>query len=130
MEKYYCSECGALLNDQNGFNLASEEWTCLECGCEFETDGEEEIGGILGKGLNLLLKVAGIALDIVDVAKNSKIPKVSDPTVDYECPCCGEEINEQNGFDNGYYWVCTNCEKKLIYEKDEDEYVELTEDAE
>ena len=32
MDEYFCSNCGATLNDQPGFNPDGGTWTCTACG--------------------------------------------------------------------------------------------------
>lgn len=32
--KYYCTNCGAVLNKQEGFTEMGTTWTCEECGFE------------------------------------------------------------------------------------------------
>ncbi len=44
MNEYFCSECGALLNEQEGFSAENDFWYCLECGYSnrFENVEDEE----------------------------------------------------------------------------------------
>jgi DNA-directed RNA polymerase subunit RPC12/RpoP len=32
--EYYCTKCGAILNDQNGFDPKNGNWSCATCGQE------------------------------------------------------------------------------------------------
>ncbi|GET11910.1 hypothetical protein SN811_04100 [Ligilactobacillus agilis] len=32
MDEYFCPKCGAILNDQYGFNPNGGTWRCTECG--------------------------------------------------------------------------------------------------
>jgi ribosomal protein L37AE/L43A len=37
-EEYYCPKCGAVLNDQEGFDPEKGSWSCTECGQELYGD--------------------------------------------------------------------------------------------
>lgn len=39
MDEYFCPNCGAILNDQSGFNPDNPYWTCTECGMQLFGDG-------------------------------------------------------------------------------------------
>ena len=32
MDEYFCPKCGAILNDQYGFDPSKGTWRCTECG--------------------------------------------------------------------------------------------------
>jgi len=32
MDEYFCTKCGAILNDQSGFDPDDSYWTCTSCG--------------------------------------------------------------------------------------------------
>ena len=37
-EEYYCTNCGAILNEQHGFDPADGNWSCTICGQELYGD--------------------------------------------------------------------------------------------
>ena len=38
IDEYYCPHCGAILNDQDGFDPNNSTWTCTECGQDLYGD--------------------------------------------------------------------------------------------
>ena len=38
MDEYFCPNCGAILNDQLGFDPDAGTWTCTECGTHLMDD--------------------------------------------------------------------------------------------
>lgn len=42
MEEYYCTKCGAILNDQYGFDPNNSTWTCTSCGEQLMDDDTYE----------------------------------------------------------------------------------------
>lgn len=48
MDEYYCPNCGAILNEQDGFDLSYGTWTCNECGMLLMDDDVYEGDTYLG----------------------------------------------------------------------------------
>ena len=49
IKEYFCTSCGAILNDQPGFNPEVGIWTCTECGMllmDAETYGTKIVSGV------------------------------------------------------------------------------------
>ena len=40
---WWCDDCGASLNEQDGFNPYCGSWTCTECGCVNDIDEDEVV---------------------------------------------------------------------------------------
>lgn len=38
---WYCNECDASLDEQDGFSDYCDTWTCTECGCVNEISADE-----------------------------------------------------------------------------------------
>lgn len=80
MGNYYCTNCGADLECQLGFDPESDYWTCDICGQELY---DEESGA--------------------DTSLNY-------PGVIWHCDDCGAILNKQDGFDDGLsIWICEEC---------------------
>lgn len=80
MGNYYCTNCGADLECQLGFDPESDYWTCDICGQELYGEGSE-----------------------ADASLNY-------PGVIWHCDDCGAILNKQDGFDDGLsIWICEEC---------------------
>ena len=80
MGDYYCTNCGADLERQLGFDPDSDYWTCAICGQELYGEGTE-----------------------ADTSLNY-------PGVIWRCDDCGAILNKQDGFDDGLsIWICEEC---------------------
>lgn len=48
-DEYFCPHCGAILNEQNGFDPENDTWTCTECGTLLTDEDffDEEENGVV-----------------------------------------------------------------------------------
>lgn len=90
MSDYYCTNCGADLGDQEGFDPDKDFWRCKECGEELYGD------------------------DSVDDPSNRF------PGVVWHCDGCDAVLNNQFGFDDWLSsFTCTKCGTCNRIEEDE-----------
>lgn len=81
MSDYYCPNCYADLEMQDGFDPDKGYWTCTECGQQLFGDEEEE------------------------ASVNRQFPGVV-----WHCDSCDAVLNNQDGFDDWHgTWTCTKC---------------------
>lgn len=149
--EWRCDCCNALLNRQYGFSDSLGSWTCTECGhtngiTEDDIIDESDIircpncDGVLNKqfGFNEYdndceCSFCGAKLhrdytcDDFSVVEDEEY---SDEEDKFECPNCGDELNDQWGF-NKYDddWTCSSCGAKLHHDYCDDEY-EVVEEKE
>ncbi len=191
MDEYYCPNCGATLNDQDGFDPDKGTWTCTDCGqrlmdddiyygdtfegvewrcdccnallnrqCGFSdslgswictecgyTNGITE-DDILDEGdiircpncegvLNHQFGFNGNDYDCECAFCGAKLHRdyfcddfqivEDDETADkedkFECPHCGDKLNDQWGFDKSDDdWTCSSCGIKLHHSYSSDPY--------
>ena len=142
--EWRCDCCNALLNRQYGFSDSLGSWTCTECGhtngiTEDDIIDESDIircpncDGVLNKqfGFNEYdndceCSFCGAKLhrdytcDDFSVVEDEES---SDEEDKFECPSCGDELNDQWGF-NKYDddWTCSSCGTKLYHDYCDDGY--------
>ena len=147
-EEYYCPNCGAILNDQAGFDPEDGSWECTECGTTLY--GDDVYDGDDYPGVMWYCDNCGALLN--------KQSGFSDDCDNWECAECGyvnpiseDEIYEseeayrnsrldsyvgndnnigdgENDFVEEYY--CPNCDELLNDQEDfdpDEEYWECTE---
>lgn len=142
MDEYFCPNCGAVLNNQSGFDPTCGAWTCTECGKLLMDDDVYE--GDTFKGVAwycdncnaLLNRQAGFSDSygswtctecgyINGITEDDIINNDSDDDNDEEllCPNCGSALDDQFLF-NKYCddWTCTICGARLHRNYGDDSY--------
>ena len=105
MDEYFCPNCGATLNYQDGFDPSPGAWTCTECG---HTNGINEDEIIDGK--HFTCPECGAILN------NQFGFNAYDD--DWECSSCGAKLTHSYS-DDDYSVVeedkicCPNCDANL-----------------
>lgn len=90
MSNYYCPNCQADLEEQDGFDPEDGYWTCAECGQQLYGD---DLEGSWRRRF---------------------------PGVIWHCDGCGATLNGQEGFDDwSSSWVCTECGEENRVNEDE-----------
>lgn len=135
MNEYYCPECGAILNEQPGFDPDKGTWTCTECGQFlmdddiFDGDSFEGVAWYCDECGALLNRQTGFSDSYgtwVCTECGHRNGTTESDIVDDEftCPKCGSTLNDQNYFykylDD---WECTSCGAKLHHDYSDDEYI-------
>jgi len=94
-EEYYCPNCGAILNNQSGFDPDLGDWECAECGQHLYGDDVEE--GIIYPGVIWHCDMCGALLN--------KQVGFSDIYGTWICTECGYEndIDDDNIYGEGDY---------------------------
>lgn len=154
MDEYFCPNCGAILNDQYGFDPDNGTWECTECGQHlmdddvYDGDTFEGIAWYCDDCGALLNRQSGFS-DSYGSWKCTECGYVNGTTEDdiinedelLECPNCNDVLNHQYGF-NEYDddWECSCCGAKLhrnymcdpyeILDEDDTEYDEVDEEEE
>lgn len=140
-EEYYCPNCGAVLNDQDGFDPDGSAWTCTECGQtlyggDIESTMENYDGVVwYCDSCNAILnKQSGFddSLPYWDCTECGHRNEISEDQIyesqeDYEnskkqytCPNCEANLNDQYLFDEDSEYRCDDCRTELY--KNGDEY--------
>lgn len=142
MDKYYCPNCGATLNDQCGFDPLCGVWTCTECGKLLMDDdvyeGETYVGvaWFCDRCGALLNKQSGFSDSygswictecghLNGTTKDDILEEDDSP----ECPNCGAKLKDQ--FCYGDYqtdWQCTECGAHLHHDYSSAPYAIVEED--
>ena len=142
-DEYYCPNCNAVLNDQDGFDPELGSWTCTECGETLYGDDVErtmeEFDGVVWKcdSCGAVLNMQSGFYDSCGTwyctecghENNISEDEIYDSEADYEnrnkhkCPECGEFLEDQYSFyEYEETHTCTNCDTELFRDEDEDEY--------
>lgn len=137
-DEYYCPHCGAILNDQPGFDPDRGTWTCTECG-EMLMD-DDVYNGDSYEGVAWFCDNCGALLNRQEGFSDSygswtctECGHINGTTEDdiinsLKCPSCGADLDVQSGF-NKYDddWECTECGAHLHHDYSDDEYEEVEE---
>lgn len=145
MDEYYCPNCGAILNNQLGFDPENGSWTCAECGKHLMDDDVYE--GDSYKGLAWYCDNCGALLNrqsgfsdtcgswtCTECYHTNSIneDEIINKEEKHECPNCGSILENQFLYaDYEDDWECTDCGAKLhrcfrsdpyevVYENDSD----------
>ena len=141
-DEYFCPNCGAILNNQSGFDPDLGVWKCTECGEELYGDELEDtmrrFDGVIwhcdscGAVLNIqsgfyddcmtwcCTECGHVNLINEDEIYDSEEDYQNSKQV-YTCPDCGATLNKQWNFEeNSEYWTCEECQTDLY--KDVDGY--------
>ena len=140
-EEYYCPNCNATLNDQDGFDPDLGIWTCTNCGQTLygdeiantmdQFDGVvwycDSCGAVLNKQIGFSDTCCTWYCTECGHANPINKDEIYESEEDYlnskhqySCPNCGALLNDQWGFSEDEEWTCTNCDADL--EKDGPEY--------
>lgn len=140
-DEYYCPNCGAVLNDQDGFDPDGSAWTCTECGetlyggdIESTMENYEGVVWYCDSCNAILNKQSGFddSLPYWDCTECGHRNEISEDQIyesqeDYEnskkqytCPNCGANLNDQYLFNEDSEYTCDDCSTELY--KNGDEY--------
>ena len=139
MDEYYCPNCGAILNDQEGFNPDGGTWTCTQCG-KFLMDDDiydgENYPGVAwfcDKCGALLNRQTGFSdnCDFWTCTQCGYVNGITEDDIIKECPNCGARLNDQLYFSNYEDdWECTECGAMLHHDDIHEPYEEIVADEE
>ena len=133
-DEYYCTKCGAILNDQWGFDPDKGSWICTKCGHMMMAD--DVYAGKQFEGVAWICDDCGALLNrqpgFSDTCKKWKCTEcgcvngiTSDDIIKYQCPKCYNPLDIQPGFVNGLNnWTCTKCYTNLKFDLIYGKYVE------
>lgn len=140
MEEYFCPNCNAVLNDQDGFDPNLGAWTCTECGETLYGDDVEEhmdqFDGVVWycDECNAILNTQRGFDDSCGIWRCTKCghenpiseDEIYESKAEYEnrnkhrCPECGDLLEDQYSFyEYEETHTCTNCDTELFREDDE-----------
>ena len=127
MDEYFCPHCGAILNNQSGFEPGNGFWTCAECGTHLMDDDVYE--GDLFDGVAWYCDKCGALLNrqlrfsdrygtwtCTECYHENPIneDEIINKNDKQECPCCGSLLDDQFLYaDYEVDWICTDCGAKL-----------------
>lgn len=134
MDEYFCPNCNAILNNQDGFDPSCGTWTCTSCGKVlmdddvYDGDSFEGIAWFCDSCGALLNRQSGFSDSYgswVCTKCGHRNGTTEDDIVDdsFLCPKCGATLNEQWGFnkyDDDY--ECSSCGAKLHHDYSDDKY--------
>lgn len=132
-QEYFCPHCGAILNNQPGFDPDNGTWTCTECGQllmdndVYEGDTFEGVAWYCDRCGALLNRQDGFS-DAYGSWKCTECGCVNGTTGDdiingFKCPCCGATLDIQSCFSEYQSnWTCTECGAHLYHRYGDDEY--------
>lgn len=142
-EEYYCPNCNAVLNEQDGFDPSLGAWTCTECGETLYGDDVEQtmvrFDGTVWycDDCNAILNTQAGFSDLFDTwcctecghENHISEDEIYDSKEDYEnsnkhrCPKCGDILEDQYTFDDyDDVHTCTCCDAELLHNEDDDTY--------
>ena len=137
MDEYFCPNCGAILNNQPGFNPDGGTWTCTSCGQllmdddVYEGDTLEGVAWYCDDCGALLNRQTGFS-DAFGSWRCTNCGYINGTTEDDiiddgpVCPCCGDHLKHQSlysEFDDD--WTCEACGAKLHRDYSFDDYEEV-----
>lgn len=141
VDEYFCPNCGAILNDQSGFEPSLGSWICTECGQQLMDD--DVYDGDTFEGVAWYCDGCGSLLNKQDGFLDSYGSWLctecgylngigEDDIINgkyFTCPECGTTLNNQIGFD-AYDddWECSSCGAKLTHGYYDDDYSIAEED--
>lgn len=144
MDEYFCPRCGAILNNQYGFDPSNGAWTCTSCNQllmdddVYEGDIFEGVAWYCDECGDLLNRQSGFS-DIYSTWTCIECYHINGTTEDdiinyssdnFICPSCYNILNNQWCFNkNDYDWTCTVCDTHLHHNYSDDPYT-IVEDEE
>ncbi len=145
MDEFFCPNCGAILNEQSGFDPEKDTWTCTKCG-QLLSDPEmyngdvfegvvwfcDNCGAVLNKQLGFSDRYGSWTCEKCYHSNAINQSEIYESEEDYRnrhdenkisCPECGSDLNEQR-FYSEYCndWECVECGAKLHRNYSFDEY--------
>lgn len=141
MDKYYCPNCGATLNDQYGFDPSKGTWTCTSCGellmddDVYDGDSYTGVAWFCDKCGALLNKQSGFSDSLGSwtcTECGHQNGTTEDDIVDdsFICPNCGANLKTQfcySEYDDD--WECTECGKRLHRDYSFDPYMAIDDEG-
>ena len=136
MDEYFCPHCGAILNDQPGFDPNNGTWTCTECGTRLMGDdiyeGDifegvawccDKCGALLNRQIGFTDAYGSWTCTECGYENGTTESDIISEDPEFECPQCGVSLDFQPGF-NKYddNWKCTACGSHLHHSYSSDEY--------
>ena len=137
MDEYFCPKCGAILNDQYGFNPNGGTWRCTECGellmddDVYDGDSFEGVAWYCDSCGALLNRQYGFSdsygsWTCTECGHTNGITEadiISDDQPEFRCPNCDVALDFQPGFDRyDDDWECTACGAHLHHSYSSDQY--------
>lgn len=136
MNEYYCPKCGAILNDQDGFDPNCGTWVCTECGEQlmdddiYNNDSFEGVAWYCDKCGALLNRQPGFSDSYgswtcteCGHTNGTTEDDISEEQAEFTCPNCGVALDFQPGFSRyDDDWECTACGAHLHHTFSSDEY--------
>lgn len=136
MDEYFCPKCGAILNNQDGFDPDCGTWRCTECG-EMLMD-DDVYNGEKFKGVAWYCDNCGALLNrqpgfsdtcgswcCTECGHRNGITEddIINENPEFSCPNCGVTLDFQPSF-NKYDddWECTACGAHLHHDYSGDQY--------
>ena len=140
MDEYYCPNCNAILNEQEGFDPDNGSWTCAVCGTHLMDD--DVYDGDTFEGVAWYCDSCGALLNRQDGFSDSygswectecgylNGTTESDIINDGpQCPECDCYLRKQSGYsDYEEDWVCEECGAQLHRDYSSDPYESVSED--
>lgn len=137
MDEYFCPKCGAILNDQYGFDPNGGTWRCTECGellmddDVYDGDSFEGVAWYCDSCGALLNRQYGFSdsygsWTCTECGHTNGITEddiISDDQPEFRCPNCDVALDFQPGFDRyDDDWECTACGAHLHHSYSSDQY--------
>lgn len=136
MDEYYCPKCGAVLNNQDGFDPNCGTWVCTECGEQlmdddiYNNDSFEGVAWYCDKCGALLNRQSGFSDSYgswtcteCGYTNGTTEDDISEEPAEFTCPNCGVALDFQPGFSRyDDDWECTACGAHLHHTFSSDEY--------
>lgn len=143
--EYFCPNCNAILDNQPGFNPDDDIWECTQCGTSLYSDNLEKTmvnfegvvwycdscDAILNKQSGFYDSCGTWYCTECGYANSITEDEIYESKSDYRskkesciCPQCGNELENQFGFDNDDYWTCQICDAELYL--DNTQYIILS----
>lgn len=137
MDEYFCPKCGAILNDQYGFDPNGGTWCCTECGellmddDIYDGDNFEGVAWYCDSCGALLNRQYGFSdsygsWTCTECGHSNGITEndiISDNQPEFRCPNCDVALDFQPGFDRYEDdWKCTACGVHLYHSYSSDRY--------
>ena len=125
--EYYCTNCNATLNFQDGFDPSLNHWRCTECGQIF--NGDDSTTWVCDNCNAILNNQYGFSddCDYWDCTEcGHRTPIGDDYIIDGDvrkCPNCNAVLNYQRYYrDYEHDWTCTECNTNLHREYSSDDF--------
>ena len=141
--KYYCTNCGSILDNQYGFDPDLPAWKCTSCGQVLYGDSIgsrfpgivwfcDDCGAILSNQPGFSDEYdkwkcteCGY-INEIEYCEHEDGEEYEIKEINHTCPHCGSVLDDQYGFDEDKeIWKCSNCDTVLFgpdYTEDEDDY--------